>query len=218
MAKAKANGMSEVKTILPSSIRIQTLFDGISAIAMTLLVLNIQLPDTTEKMDNSALLDLLSSMTPRFYIFILSFLLLASLWKVHHRQYSWIKRIDINLLWINILWLLFIALVPFSSSLIGENGHTTAGAFIFHSNLLLVGLISWLSWYYALKKKTLLDASTTNEEIKFNLYLVLILPFTAMSALVACFWIPAWSSYLYFLVIPLRPVLFLIINKTSSIK
>ena len=200
--------MPEAKgTNLPSA-RMQTLFDGISSIAMTLLVMNIQVPDSAAAMNNGELITLLYSMMPRFFVFILSFLLLASLWRIHHRQYQWIESLDGSLLWINIFWQLFIALLPFSASLIGEYGNHTVSALVFHGNLLAIGFFSWLSWYYALKNK-LVSPSITKQEVRNNLYSVLILPATALVALIACFWFQGSSSQLYLLVIPFR----MLINK-----
>ncbi len=198
--------MPEAKGASLPSARMQTLFDGISSIAMTLLVMNIQVPDSAAAMNNAELITLLASMTPRFFVFILSFLLLASLWRIHHRQYQWIDNLDGSLLWINIFWQLFIALLPFSASLIGQYGNHTASAFVFHGNLLAIGLCSWLSWYYAVKNR-LTSPATSAQEIRNNLYSVLILPTVALIALIAGFWIPGSSSQIYLLIIPFRLML-----------
>ena len=198
--------MPEAKGASLPSARMQTLFDGISSIAMTLLVMNIQVPDSAAAMNNAELITLLASMTPRFFVFILSFLLLASLWRIHHRQYQWIDNLDGSLLWINIFWQLFIALLPFSASLIGQYGNHAASAFVFHGNLLAIGLCSWLSWYYAVKNH-LTSPATSAQEIRNNLYSVLILPTVALIALIAGFWIPGSSSQIYLLIIPFRLML-----------
>lgn len=195
--------MPEAKGASLPSARMQTLFDGISSIAMTLLVMNIQVPDSASAMNNAELISLLYSMTPRFFVFILSFLLLASLWRIHHRQYQWIDNLDGSLLWINIFWQLFIALLPFSASLIGQYGDHAASAFVFHGNLLAIGLCSWLSWYYAVKNH-LISPTTSALEIRNNLYSVLILPTVALIALIAGFWIPGTSSQIYLLIFPFR--------------
>ena len=197
---------------LPSA-RMQTLFDGVSSIAMTLLVMNIQVPDSAASMDNAELLNLLHSMAPRFFAFILSFLLLASLWRIHHRQYQWIESLDSGLLWINIFWQLFIALLPFSSQLIGQYSRHIVSALVFHGNLLAIGFCSWLSWHYAVKNH-LVSPSTSKVEIKNNLYSVLILPATALIASVVCFWTPGNSSLTYLLIFPFR----LIMNRTLFAK
>ena len=198
--------MPEAKGASLPSARMQTLFDGISSIAMTLLVMNIQVPDSAAAMNNAELISLLYSMTPRFFVFILSFLLLASLWRIHHRQYQWIANLDGSLLWINIFWQLFIALLPFSASLIGQYGDHSVSAIVFHGNLLAIGFFSWLSWYYALKNK-LVSPSITRQELQNNLYSALILPATALIALIAGFWFHGSSSQLYLLVIPFRLML-----------
>ncbi|MBU4535843.1 MAG: hypothetical protein KKF16_08515 [Euryarchaeota archaeon] len=56
------------------------------------------------------------------------------------------------LIWINVSWLLFVALVPFSTILIGEYGDLQSAAFFFNSNMFIIGALLFTNWYYAYKK------------------------------------------------------------------
>jgi hypothetical protein len=75
--------------------RIEALTDGIFAIAMTLLVLNLALPETGNGLTQTVELHkLLIGQTPKFFSYALSFLLLAIYWVLHHRQFHFIKRTE----------------------------------------------------------------------------------------------------------------------------
>ncbi len=183
--------------------RIQTLADSIFSIAMTLLVLSIQLPEQSLIMENSQILKMFLDLIPRFYALILSFILLASFWKIHHRQYHWISRLDNRLMWINMLWFLMVVLVPFSSSLIGKYGSLMAAALFFHANLLLIGFFSLGSWIYAFRFG-LIENSLSEKGMRYETALSSILPISAMIAILFCLLSPSWSSMAYFLILPMK--------------
>jgi len=116
------NNEKTIESVGISARRIETLVDGVFAIAMTLLVLGIAVPSITNPTEASlyqALLDLL----PNFYSYFISFVLLAVFWRINHVQFNRIKRADDTLLWIIVIWLLFVALVPFSAFFVGEYGN-----------------------------------------------------------------------------------------------
>ncbi|MGZ7160534.1 MAG: TMEM175 family protein, partial [Methanobacterium sp.] len=114
--------------------RINTLVDGIFAIAMTLLVLNLVIPPFTGQINNFQLLNSLYKILPIFFSLVLSFLLLAMFWYLHHRIFNQIKIVNRTLIWINVVWLLFVILVPFSANLIGQYGNLTLANVIFDLN------------------------------------------------------------------------------------
>ena len=102
--------------------RLETLTDGIFAIAMTLLVLSIEVPTFTNNTASSSIPEfILFTLIPQLAVYMLSFVLLTSFWMVHHVLYA-IKSINTKLLWINAIWLMSIAIVPFSTSLVGKYG------------------------------------------------------------------------------------------------
>lgn len=186
--------------------RIETLVDGVFAIAMTILVLGITVPsiaNPTEAGLYQALIDLL----PNFYSYFISFILLAVFWRINHNQFNRIKRADGNLLWIIIIWLLFVALLPFSAFFMGEYGGTFQIPNIFFDlNLFAIGFLLFLNWRHALNSG-LVDG-VDDEMRKTSLRLNLILPIISLLALGVTY-LPfmkevgyAWSSLVY-LIIPL---------------
>ena len=132
----------------PSS-RIESLTDGIFGFTMTLLVTHLTLPRLAHPVTNAILFNAIMTVFPQFFIFLLSFFLLAVLWGTHHRQFSYIVRSDGILMWINMLRLLFVILVPFSSELVGNYGSLNVAVLFFNLNIFFLCVISYVEWEYA---------------------------------------------------------------------
>src|SRR5947209_2907092 len=96
--------------------RVETLADGVFAIVMTLLILDIRAPDVVR--DSADLQGKLIALLPHIRGYALSFLILGVLWVGHHNQFYYIKRTDRIFLWINIAFLMCVAFIPFSSALL----------------------------------------------------------------------------------------------------
>lgn len=129
--------------------RIEALTDGVFAIAMTLLVLDIKVPELHPPLETAQLPLKLVALWPNFLSYLISFLILGVYWVGHHFQLSFIRRVDRPLLWINILFLLWVALVPFSTALLSEYSKTRVAIAIYGLNLIAVGLTLALQWWYA---------------------------------------------------------------------
>ena len=94
---------------------------------------------------------------------MLSFLVLGSLWVNHHVTFHYITRSDGKLAWINIILLMFVALVPFSTSLLGEYINSQVAAAVFGINILLIMTTAMLMWIYVTGKNTLVDRAIDTE-------------------------------------------------------
>jgi uncharacterized membrane protein len=94
---------------------VEALSDGVFAIAMTILVLNISVP-TAETVSADRLLDALRQVGPQVIVYIISLVNLGVLWVGQHNQYHFIERADRWFLWINILYLLLISFMPLATA------------------------------------------------------------------------------------------------------
>jgi uncharacterized membrane protein len=128
-------------------VRLAALADGVFAIAMTLLVFEIGVPVVAA--DNAELTDLLVEMWPDFLMYVLSFLVLGIYWLIHHIIFSAIERYDTTLIWLNIVFLMFAAFIPFSTALIVEHGTMAVTVVFYGVNMLAVFLMGWATWTYA---------------------------------------------------------------------
>jgi len=122
-----------------STSRLETLTDGIFAIAMTLLVLNLQIPQIPAALVAARLPHQLEALWPKVLSFILSFIVVGVYWVGHHNQFHYIRRVDRSFMWINILFLLAIAFIPFSAGLLGTYVRQQVVVAIYGLNLVAVG-------------------------------------------------------------------------------
>lgn len=178
--------------------RIQALTDGVYAIAMTILILNFHVPKVAHT--SVALLNALWRLRGLFFDFIISFLLLAIFWIVHHLHFQYIKRADRNLLWINIFGLISVIMIPFSTLVYGAYRELAVAAIFFELNILLLGLIKYVQWSYATAHHRLVDANLDQSVIDRNKRFGLVTPIVALAAIGAAFIVPDWSTSLFMLI------------------
>jgi uncharacterized membrane protein len=161
--------------------RIEALTDGVYAIALTLLVLGVEVPRT---MEESVPADqLLISLIPDFFQYILAFIVLAVLWTIHHEQFHHLRFIDRTLLWLNILTLMFITMVPFSSSFADTYFNEKVASIFFSANLLIIGLLILVQWEHATKDHRLISPNLNPCEILFEKRKNLLIPILGICAI-----------------------------------
>jgi uncharacterized membrane protein len=141
--------------------RIVAFSDGVFAIAITLLVLGLEIkPDLPHDEVAHAIRD----QWDNFLAFGISFAVIGRFWLVHHRFFGEVRAFDGRLLALNMLYLASIVLVPFSSQVLGEYGGVTAAVVLYAANLsatVLIGL--WLTRDAHLAGLTSADAATQRE-------------------------------------------------------
>ncbi len=176
--------------------RIETLADGIFAIAMTLLVLTLEVPNFPDPVTNATMINFLISTIPQFFVYGMSFVLLAVFWRINHREFNRIDKSDGILLRITIIWLMFVVLVPFSTSLIGDYGNLQVPELFFHFNMFIIGILAFITWYYAVNWG-LTSFKWTKKAYKRSFYGYLIFPVLAVLAMLLTFITPSYSSLAY---------------------
>jgi uncharacterized membrane protein len=119
--------------------RTEALADGIFAVAMTLLVLDIKSPERRKFETAGDLVTYLAALEHSFAMYVISFVVLAIFWISHHLLFHFVRHVSRRLLWLNIAFLLLVTLVPFSTDLLGVHGHLTLPVLIYGANLLALG-------------------------------------------------------------------------------
>jgi uncharacterized membrane protein len=123
--------------------RLEGLTDGIYAVAMTLLVLELKLPpEAGHALTNADLGAALVELTPKFAAWLISFFVLAIFWFSHQRAMHYVRSVDAGLLWINVFSLLFASLLPFSSALVGEHGNLFLPQAFYAANMAAMSLLA----------------------------------------------------------------------------
>lgn len=104
----------------PSTTRIEAFSDGVMAIILTLLVLNLNVPELRGEPTNRQVWQQLLKLLPNFVGFTFSFLFVAIFWVNHHQLFNSLSSATIKLLWINNLLLFWVCFIPFPTSLVGN--------------------------------------------------------------------------------------------------
>jgi uncharacterized membrane protein len=120
--------------------RLMAFSDGVFAIAITLLVLNVPVPDIPQAEVTSRLPAALLDTGPRLLTFALSFFLVGFYWIRHHQLFRRLVGVDVWLLWLNLVVLFLVCLLPFSSGVVGRYANSVAGAEVYAVNLALIAL------------------------------------------------------------------------------
>lgn len=180
-----------------STDRVEALTDGVYAIAMTILVLNLEIPPIEARPNH--LIDALTGLWPDFTHYVLSFLLLGIFWTIHHRQFHWIERTDFRLLWINLFTLMFVALIPFTTSVSSDFRTIWPGPVMFDLNILMVGLLKLYNWTYVCQAGLVGDGLSSEDRIS-GTHRSLVTPGVACLAIAVAFVAPEWSTAAFILV------------------
>ncbi len=137
--------------------RIAALSDGIFAVAMTLLVLDLHVPAAEAVHSERDLRHVLIALAPRLIIFLMSIMTNGIFWVGQQTQLNYFARSDRNLAWIHIAFLCAVTLTPFTTSLLAEFIHYRTALLVYWSNIFLLGLILYWSWSYATRAHLLKD-------------------------------------------------------------
>jgi TMEM175 potassium channel family protein len=132
--------------------RIMAFTDGVMAVAITLLVLNIDVPELPFGAGESELVDALYDLLPSVGAYALSFALIGRFWVLHHRLFETLRAFDGVLMTLNLLFLALIALVPFATDLSDRYGKQSIAAAVFGLTIGLAALVHWLMARYSLRK------------------------------------------------------------------
>ena len=182
--------------------RVETLADGVFAIAMTLLVFEINVPDVANRLT----LGDLAALGPKLLSYVISFVVLGIYWIGHHNQFHYIRRADRLFLWINILFLMCVAFIPFSAALLGRYSGQELAVIVYGLNLVIVGAVLYGHWWYATARYRLVDRDLPAEVVRMAKRRILMAPIGYVAAiLISLVSIPA--SIAIYVLVPLLYVM-----------
>jgi TMEM175 potassium channel family protein len=182
-----------------STVRVAGLTDGVFAIVLTLLVLDLHAPSANSQ---TQLLSSLRAIGPQLILFVVSFAIVAVFWYGHHMELHWVVRSDRVHLGITLAFLLMISFVPFSASLLGKNHQLPIAATIYGSNLCLAGVIRYAHWVYATNHCRLVAPTLDADVINYVRRVFIIVPILYVVAS-AVAWLSTNAAIVGFVLIPL---------------
>jgi uncharacterized membrane protein len=180
--------------------RLETMVDGIFAIAMTILVLGITPPKPDIAQANAVLQGQIIGIIPEIFIFIVAFLILAGFWLDHHRQFHFVRTVDSALLWMNIFLLISVVLIPFSTDVTGNYPDILTAVLLFHINILIVGFIFTYNLHYISQSKQVIDPQADLKSLRILFHQSLLIPGIAFLAVIISFVNPTVSLLVYLIV------------------
>ncbi len=174
--------------------------DAVYAIAITLLVIDLRVPDLPGDASTQAIADALLRLAPRFYAFALSFAVIGTYWLTHWRRFQLIERVNQRLVVINLLLLGSVVFIPFPTSLIAQFGDSLSTGF-YAIAVATTGLLSSAEWLYA-ERAGLIDRRLSNATIRHYLARGLVVPLIFLASLVVLVLFGARATQLSWLAMP----------------
>jgi uncharacterized membrane protein len=172
--------------------RLSALSDGVFAVAMTLLVLDLKAPAAEAIHSEHDLGQALLLLAPRLLAYLMSFMTLGIFWNGQQSQFNHLERSDRDLTWIHIAFLAAVSLVPFSTALLAELITFRLALLVYWANILLLGVVLFASLTRA-QRAGLLKADVPPDLIRVQCRRILVYQLLYAFGAVLCFWSPAAS-------------------------
>ncbi len=177
--------------------------DGVFAIAITLLVIEIKVPVLLAHTDHE-LAEHLSEIALKFLSFLISFGIIGHYWSVHLKIIGYLKNATQSVIWLNLLFLFSIVLLPFSSGLLGEYGSQTQMHIpysIYVANILFTSFTNWMLWKYVSNpKRQLLTHIISKSRVRLGVYRTLTVPGVFLISLFISFIFPVTGRFIPLLI------------------
>jgi uncharacterized membrane protein len=188
--------------------RIVNLSDGVFAIAITLLVLDIRAPDIPQNMVSSELPGVLLSLWPKYLGYVLSFVGISAFWLIHHSIFRPIRSYDRVLLYLNFLFLMVVAFLPFPTSLLGEYGDHQLPVAIYAATLAVGRLLLTALHWYSTRDDRLLDEPQDPATVRFFLKRGLAIPVIFLLSIVVSFFSVSVAIFTWLVMLAVDVVMF----------
>ena len=193
--------------------RLEALSDGVFSILMTLLIIELRVPEITSKLNGSDLFNALIGLNSKFLAFFLSFIVITMMWVSHHTfMAKFTKHINRTVVILNAFLLATVSLVPFSANLIGAYTYNQTAIIWYGMNIILVGLMSNILWYYITTSDSLRNNDHDSKELLQARIRTSLNPFFAILGIIMSFVLPSFSYVLYAF-----PVIFNLIPRSLDV-
>ncbi|MBC7623157.1 MAG: DUF1211 domain-containing protein [Aeromicrobium sp.] len=186
--------------------RIDALADGIFAVAMTLLVIELKIPESAHIKDNAGLLSAFGHLFPKFVSWVISFFVLALFWFGHHRVFHYVKHVDGRLIALNLLFLAFVSLMPFASALSGEYVMLMASQVFYSANMIMVALFALLISRYVHLHPALCNQPMSTGVYRAARFRTGMLMVISILAMVIGYYVPAAGNSAFMLMMVVGPI------------
>jgi uncharacterized membrane protein len=170
--------------------RLEAFSDGVFAIVITLLILDIRIPVVPPADLGPALVRIL----PQVLTYILSFFIVGLYWHLHHQVAAQVKLIDGAFIWLNLVWLLFVSMLPFPTALLGRYPLQPIPLTVYGINLILVNVTGFVIIAYLQRHPELRFIPMSSEELRAIAPIYVIVN-TLYAVAIGAAWFFPWLSY-----------------------
>ena len=173
--------------------RIVFFSDAVFAIAITLLVIDLRLPDLPGSASSTTFNRALIALLPRVFAYLLSFGVIGLYWLAHWRRFHWVERSDGRLATLNLLLLGCVAFIPFPTALMGAHGDRPIVVVIYAVSVSLPGILGPASWIYA-TRAGLARPGISAAVVRFGAMRGLAVPVVMLTSLLLLPFAPPWVA------------------------
>ncbi len=175
--------------------RVLALTDGVFAIIITILVLDLKVPDLGS---GQSLGESLSEMRSTFVAFVISFLLVGMYWTLHRNMFAEVRYVDTKVVWLNLLFLLPTSMIPFAASVVGEYEDNASALHLYGAVLVLATLMRMALYWYLMRHPGLSWEPATRQSRRLGTMVALAPVVIYAIAMAVASSVPTLSLVLYF--------------------
>jgi len=186
-----------------SKTRLESFSDGVFAIVITLLILNVRAPE-----GSGLTLQMLRPLLPSIGTFALSFIIVGVYWIAHHHMLHFIRQVNRRLLWLNLLLLLCVVFIPFPTSLLGAGFDNPLVIRLYGLTLIATNAAGLFFWVYATSHQELVVSGLNKE---FAMFVVKIHS-SPMLCYALAIGLAGWSTTISLVLFALVPLFFIVPN------
>jgi uncharacterized membrane protein len=184
--------------------RLEAFSDGVFAIVITLLILDIRFPEV----DYSQFGATLRSVLPRILAYVLSFIIIGLYWVIHHNSMHAVKKTDRGFLWLNILFLLCVSFIPFPTSLVGRYPFEAGPIIIYGLTLITCDVVGYVMVVYVHYHRHLATAEFGDKYLRSHTPVYILINGAYLGAVLLAYSYPL-ASYLIYIAVVVLVIFFL---------
>jgi len=183
--------------------RVLAISDGVFAFAVTLLVLDLVVPVLSSGASSADLLQALSKEWASFFSYLLSFFIAGVWWNSHNTNFRHIRNCDSALRWLNLLFLLWIAVLPFFTKIFDSYNTLQSAVVLYAVDQAAAGTFMSLMWWYATRNHRLVDKNLKKSTIRSRLLTTIVAPIFFIVSIGISFASPTIAIYSWFAMFPI---------------
>jgi uncharacterized membrane protein len=182
--------------------RLLAISDGVFAFAITLLVLDLTVPILSTGATSADLWQALSKQWVSFLSYLTSFFIAGVWWNAHNRNFQYVRNANSTLRWLNLIFLLWIALLPFFTKLLDQYNTLQIAVVFYAIDQTFAGVFMGLSWWYASKNHRLVDKNLKESVIRSRLWSNVFAPCFFTISIGISFVSPVIATYSWLAMLP----------------